>query len=64
MKKLFSLMLLLACSIALVAQSSNNQDEVVKIDRWNQQSYREGEVIVKFKADGAVQMRKNAKGKF
>ena len=64
MKKLFSLVFLLACSIALVAQSSNNQDEVVKIDRWNQQSYREGEVIVKFKADGAVQMRKNAKGKF
>ena len=64
MKKLFSIVLLLACSIALVAQSSNNQDEVVKIDRWNQQAYREGEVIVKFKADGAVQMRKNAKGKF
>ena len=64
MKKLFSLMLLLACTITLVAQSSNNQDEVMKIDRWNQQSYREGEVIVKFKADGAVQMRKNAKGKF
>ncbi|MBR6550925.1 MAG: S8 family serine peptidase [Paludibacteraceae bacterium] len=64
MKKLFSLMLLLACTIALVAQSSNNQDEVVKIDRWNQNAYRQGEVIVKFKADGAVQMRKNAKGKF
>ena len=64
MKKLFSIVLLMACSITLMAQSSNNQDEVVKIDRWNQQSYREGEVIVKFKADGAVQMRKNAKGKF
>ena len=64
MKKLFSIVLLLACSIALVAQSSNNQDEVVKIDRWNQNAYRQGEVIVKFKADGAVQMRKNAKGKF
>lgn len=64
MRKLFSLMLLLACTITLMAQSSNNQDEVVQIDRWNQQAYREGEVIVKFKADGAVQMRKNAKGKF
>ena len=64
MKKLFSLMLLLACSITLMAQSSNNEDEVVKIDKWNQRAYREGEVIVKFKADGAVQMRKNAKGKF
>lgn len=64
MKKLVSIVLLMACSIALVAQSSNNQDEVVKIDRWNQNAYREGEVIVKFKADGDVQMRKNAKGKF
>ena len=64
MKKLFSLVLLMACSITLMAQSSNNEDEVVKIDRWNQNAYREGEVIVKFKADGAVQMRKNAKGKF
>jgi hypothetical protein len=63
MKKLFSIVLLMACSIALVAQSSNNEDEVVKIDPWSQ-TYREGEVIVKFKADGAVQMRKNAKGKF
>ena len=64
MKKLFSFVLLLACSITLMAQSSNNEDEVVKIDKWNQNAYREGEVIVKFKADGAVQMRKNAKGKF
>ena len=64
MKKFFSLVLLMACTITLMAQSSNNQDEVVKIDRWNQQAYREGEVIVKFKADGAVQMRKNVQGKF
>ena len=63
MKKLFSIVLLMACSIMLMAQSSNNEDEVVKIDQWSQ-TYREGEVIVKFKADGAVQMRKNAKGKF
>ena len=64
MKKLFSIVLLLACSITLMAQSNNNHDEVVKIDKWNQRAYREGEVIVKFKADGTVQMRKNAKGKF
>lgn len=64
MKKLFSIVLLFACSIALVAQSNNNEDEVVKIEKWNRNAYREGEVIVKFKADGAVQMRKNAKGKF
>ena len=64
MKKFFSLVLLMACTITLMAQSNNNQDEVVKIERWNQQAYREGEVIVKFKADGAVQMRKNVQGKF
>ena len=50
-------------AMPVVAQSNNNEDEVIKIDRWNRNAYREGEVIVKFKADGAVQMRKNAKGK-
>ncbi len=64
MKKFFSFVLLMACSITLMAQTNNNQDKVVKIDRMNQNAFREGEVIVKFKADGAVQMRKNAKGKF
>ena len=64
MKKLFSIVLLMACTITLMAQSNNNEDEVVKIEKWNRNAYREGEVIVKFKADGAVQMRKNAKGKF
>ena len=65
MKRIFLYLLLcLACSFTLMAQSNDNQDEVVKIDRMNQNAYREGEVIVKFKADGAVQMRKNAKGKF
>ena len=64
MKKLFSIVLLMACTITLMAQSSNNEDEVVKIEKWNQNAYRQGEVIVKFKADGTVQMRKNAKGKF
>ena len=65
MKRIFLYLLLcLACSFTLMAQSNDNQDEVVKIDRMNQNAYREGEVIVKFKADGAVQMRKNARGKF
>ena len=40
-----------------LAQSSNNEDEVVKIDKWNQQAYREGEILVKFKPGSAVQMR-------
>ena len=39
------------------AQSSDNEDEVVKIDKWNQGAYREGEVIVHFREDSRVQMR-------
>ena len=42
------------------AQSSNNQDEVVKIDRWAMQNYRQGEIIVKFKPTAKVKMLKSA----
>ncbi len=42
------------------AQSSNNQDEVVKIDRWAMQNYRQGEIIVKFKPTAKVKMHKSA----
>lgn len=54
--------LLLLATMALcygmcLAQSSNNEDEVVKIDKWNQQAYREGEILVKFKSSSTVQMR-------
>lgn len=49
MKKHFSLFILLFCCLPLFAQSNNNEDEVVKIDRINYGAYREGEVIVKFK---------------
>ena len=48
----------------LFAQSADNEDEVIKIDRMNQQAYREGEILVKFKADGAVQMKAPRKAKF
>lgn len=41
----------------VAAQSNDNEDEVVKIDRANMGAYREGEILVKFKSDGAVQMR-------
>ncbi len=47
-----------------MAQSSNNEDEVVKIDRMNQNAYRQGEVIVKFREDGAVRMRAQRRTKF
>lgn len=64
MKKYFSLFLLCLSAIFLWAQSNNNEDEVVKIDRFNQQAFRPDEVIVKFKDDGAVQMRAPQRAKF
>lgn len=51
-------------SINLFAQSADNEDAVIKIDRMNQNAYREGEILVKFKADGAVQMKAPRKAKF
>lgn len=53
-----------ALSTNLFAQSANNEDEVIKIDQMNRNAYREGEILVKFKADGAVQMRAPRKAKF
>lgn len=66
MKKHFLLLAvaLIAATGVLFAQSADNEDEVIKIDRWNQNAYREGEILVKFKADGAVQMRAPRKAKF
>ncbi len=64
MKKYFSICFLLLCSLPLFAQSSNNEDEVVKIDRINYGVYREGQVIVKFRPESAVRVRRNAQGKF
>lgn len=67
MKKLF----LLAATFCLMlptqqvlAQSANNEDEVVKIDPMNRNAFRPNEVIVKFKEDGAVQMRAPRKAAF
>ena len=62
--KLLLLAAMLVAAAGMFAQSANNEDEVVKIDRMNQNAYREGEILVKFKADGAVQMRAPRKAKF
>ena len=66
--KRFSLILaVLAVSMycnSVFAQSADNEDEVIKIDRWNQQAFREGEILVKFRAEGAVQMRAPRRAKF
>lgn len=42
--------------------SNDNEDKVYKVERHARHEFRQGEVIVKFKADGAV--RKMAPGKF
>ena len=52
--------MILASSV--VAQSSNNQDEVVKIERHAARDYREGEMIVKFKPTSAVRVRSLSRG--
>lgn len=39
------------------AQSNNNVDEVVKIERHNAQAFREGEMIVKFKPIAPVRIK-------
>lgn len=65
MRKHFLLLAaVLFAATSLFAQSADNEDEVIKIDKVNQQAYREGEILVKFKADGAVQMRAPRKAKF
>lgn len=64
MKKHFSLFILLFCCLPLFAQSNNNENEVVKIDRINDGAYREGEVIVKFKDDCSAVMRAPRRARF
>ena len=49
-------------SASLFAQSNNNVDEVVKIDRHAALNYREGEMIVKFKPTSAVKVRTLKRG--
>lgn len=63
MKKHFLLIVAtMLASASLLAQSSNNVDEVVKIDHHAARQYREGEMIVKFKPTSAVQVRTLKRG--
>ena len=64
MKKFFSIFLLCLSALCVCAQSNNNEEEVVKIERFNQRAFRPDEVIVKFKEDGAVRMRAPQRAKF
>lgn len=61
--------LLLAAVVAVAIPStaqmvSNNDDEVNRVDARGGRAYREGQVIVKFKADAPLQVKRSAKGRF
>ena len=62
MKKTFTLFcLLLACAYGF-AQSNYNEDEVVKIDWFNQHATKEGELIVKFADHTTLRLQNDARG--
>ena len=61
-KLLLSVAAFMLASTALFAQSSNNVDEVVKIEHHAAREYREGEMIVKFKPASEVRVRALGRG--
>ena len=62
MKKVFTLLcMVLACAYCL-AQDRNNEDEVVKIDWYNQHATKEGELIVKFADRTTLRLQNDARG--
>ena len=62
MKKLFTLLtLVLACAYCL-AQDRNNEDEVVKIDWFNQHATKESELIVKFADHTTLRLQNDERG--
>lgn len=61
-KLLLSVAAAMLASTALFAQSSNNVDDVVKIERHAAREYREGEMIVKFKPESEVRVRAYGRG--
>ena len=65
-KSIITLLLLGCLALPAMAQmvSNNNDDEVNRVDSRAGRSYREGQVIVKFKSDAPLQVKRSAKGKF
>ena len=61
-KLLLSVAATMLASTLLFAQSSNNVDEVVKIEHHAAREYREGEMIVKFKPTSEVRVRALGRG--
>lgn len=63
--RIFTFALTVLITMPTVAQDRNNEDEVVKVDaRFSTYNYREGEVIVKFKDQSAVQIKAPRRTKF
>lgn len=58
---LFSAAMLITAMPSL-AQSNNNSDEVVKIERHATRDYRQGELIVKFRPTSEVRVRSLNRG--
>lgn len=58
------LMLMNPLSVWAQMVSNDNDDEVNRVDARVGQAYREGQVIVKFKSDAPVRVKRNAKGRF
>ena len=65
-KSIITLLLLGCLALPAMAQmvSNNNDDEVNKVDARGGRAYREGQVIVKFKSDVPLQVKRSQKGRF
>jgi hypothetical protein len=62
MKRFFILTIMLLAGVFAFAQSNNNEDEVVKIDWYNQHATKEGELIVKFADNTTLQLQNDNRG--
>lgn len=62
MKKLFTLLCMVVACAYCLAQDRNNEDEVVKIDWFNQHATKEGELIVKFADHTTLRLQNDARG--
>ena len=62
MKKVFTLLCMVLACVYCLAQDRNNEDEVVKIDWYNQHATKEGELIVKFADHTTLCLQNDARG--
>ena len=62
MKKVFTLLCMVLACVYCLAQDRNNEDEVVKIDWYNQHATKEGELIVKFADHTPLRLQNNQRG--